>query len=232
MPARESTPSREATPRVSIAQVRGQLAPRVYRAMRSVRLEHEGVACEVTLTEIAGHGTVRNPQRRLVCPRCTGAVLVLGVVAGAWVCAGCGKGRSRERSRSVQHPTRVDPAGGSGARGAGGSAAPAQPAEVAGDREERRVALAAALHKYWEGVGAARRDDPGLGAGEVGAELAPRDDADHRGAVHPVDLRRGEDQADEVAHVGGGSEEHGQHQHEFMSVASGVLAEAGVGGGG
>ena len=47
-------PARELTPRVSIAQVRGQLTPRAYRAMTSVRLEHGGVACDGEAAHRAG----------------------------------------------------------------------------------------------------------------------------------------------------------------------------------
>lgn len=94
-------PSREATPRVSIAQVRGQLAPRVYRAMTTVRLEHGGVVADVALVTVPAHGSVKAPQRRLACPRCARAVLVLGAVGDGWCCAGCGRWRSRVRSRSA-----------------------------------------------------------------------------------------------------------------------------------
>lgn len=96
------TPTREDTPRVSIAALRAQFKPSTYRALTSVRLEHGGVACEVALATVPAHGSVRGEQRRLVCPRCARPVLVLGVVEGlGWVCASCGRWRSRDRPRSV-----------------------------------------------------------------------------------------------------------------------------------
>lgn len=96
------TPAREDTPRVSIATLRAQFKPSVYRGLAAVRLEHEGVACEVALVTIPEHGSVKAPQRRMVCPRCARPVLVLGVVEGlGWVCTGCGRWRSRDRPRSV-----------------------------------------------------------------------------------------------------------------------------------
>jgi hypothetical protein len=95
-------PRREDTPRVSIAQVRTRFKPSTYRALTRVTLDHAGVACEVELVVVPAHGSVRAPQRRLVCPRCSRAVLVLGVVEGkGWVCVACGCWRSRDRPRSV-----------------------------------------------------------------------------------------------------------------------------------
>lgn len=135
--------------------------------MTSVRLEHGGVAAEVALVEIAGHGTVHSPQRRMVCPRCERAVLVLGVVAGAWVCAGCGKWRSRDRSRSLEHAMPVDVAAEESGRGrAEETAAPEKPAELGRDRQKRRAVLAAALNEYWDRVGLAQGDRPSVWARE------------------------------------------------------------------
>lgn len=95
-------PAREDTPRVSIATLRARFKPAAYRSLASVQLEHGGVASEVAITTIPAHGSVKAPQRRMVCPRCARAVLVLGVVEGSgWVCAGCGRWRSRDRSRRV-----------------------------------------------------------------------------------------------------------------------------------
>jgi ribosomal protein L37AE/L43A len=177
-------PSREATPRVSIAQVRAQLAPRVYRAMTSVRLEHGDAVADVALVEISGHGTVRSPQRRMVCPRCERAVLVLGVVAGAWRCARCGRWRSRDRSRSIKHETPVDVAvEASAGRRADEIAAPEKSAELGGDRQQKRVALAAALNEYWDRVGLAVGDRPSVWAREVQADPARGDECSHRGGT-------------------------------------------------
>ncbi len=126
-------PSREETPRVSVAQVRGQLLPRVYRALATVRLEHDGVASEVALVTVAGHGSVKAPQRRLGCPRCGRAVLVLGVVAGAWVCAGCGRWRSRDRSRSAS----LGPVLGGGEAISAAPSSPPGPAPACGSARSR-----------------------------------------------------------------------------------------------
>lgn len=107
-------PTREDTPRVSIATLRAQFKPAAYRILASVQLEHGGVACKVALTTIPAHGSVKAPQRRMVCPRCERAVLVLGVVEGlGWVCARCGRWRSRDRSRSVAGALRDDGEGSS-----------------------------------------------------------------------------------------------------------------------
>lgn len=106
-------PTREDTPRVSIATLRTQFKPSTYRSLTRVMLDHGGVACEVALVVVPAHGSVRAPQRRLVCPRCSRAVLVLGVVEGkGWVCAGCGRWRSRDRPRPVQRALRDATAGG------------------------------------------------------------------------------------------------------------------------
>lgn len=103
------TPTREGTPRVSIATLRTQFKPSAYRTLTRVTLDHAGVACEVALVTIPAHGSVRAPQRRLVCPQCAKPVLVLGVVEGkGWVCATCGRWRSRDRPRSVAGALRND----------------------------------------------------------------------------------------------------------------------------
>jgi ribosomal protein L37AE/L43A len=96
-------PTREDTPRVSIAQVRGQFSPRAYRALEVVRLARDGVVADVRIVGIAAHGSVRGMQRRFACPRCARPVMVVGVVDGEWVCATCGRWRSRDRSREVRN---------------------------------------------------------------------------------------------------------------------------------
>ena len=102
-------PARELTLRLSIAALRAQFAPRIYRGLTSVRLEHGGIVCNAALITIPAHGSVKAPQRRLVCPQCAKPVLVLGVVEGkGWVCAACGRWRSRDRPRSVAGALRND----------------------------------------------------------------------------------------------------------------------------
>lgn len=141
------TPTREATPRVSIAALRAQFKPTVYRTLTRVMLDHDGVACEVALVSIPAHGSVRAPQRRFVCPRCERAVLVLGVVEGkGWVCTACGRWRSRDRPRAVQRALRD---------AAAGSELGNLVAEVVGDGEQEGVARAAVLHEDRQRVGAA-----------------------------------------------------------------------------
>lgn len=181
-------PARESTPRVSIAQVRGHLAPRIYRATNSVRLEHGGVACDVALVTVPAHGSVTAPQRRLGCPRCKRAVLVLGVVGDGWCCVRCGRWRSRDRSRSIKHTTPVDVGDdGSGRLRADEIASPKEPAELDRDREQKRVALAAALNEHWDRVGLAPGDRPSFLAREVHADLAPGDDADRQIEMDSLD---------------------------------------------
>lgn len=88
---------RDAVPRLSIAQVRTRFLPRVFRQLQHVEIEHAGVVYAVGLIDVVGQGPVRT-VRRMACPRCKRAVVVLGHVESlGWVCRGCGGWRSRNR---------------------------------------------------------------------------------------------------------------------------------------
>ena len=137
------TPTREDTPRVSIATLRTQFKPSTYRAMTRVTLDHAGVASEVRLTTIEAHGSVRAPQRRLVCPRCAKPVLVLGVVEGkGWVCAACGRWRSRDRPRILRHePLDTGGVAQPNGRDHTGSEGHERVAKFEGDRDQEGLAI-------------------------------------------------------------------------------------------
>lgn len=92
---------RDDVTRVSIAQVRTRFPRRIWKTLSTVLLEHDGVACEVSLAMSEGTGaTGGNAQRWLLCPRCRGRARVLGCVAGVgWSCPACGGWRSRGRRK-------------------------------------------------------------------------------------------------------------------------------------
>ena len=88
---------RDAVPRLSIAQVRTRFLPRVFRQLDRIEVEHAGQASVVNLLNVRGQGPVRT-VRRMACPRCERAAVVLGHVESlGWVCRGCGGWRSRNR---------------------------------------------------------------------------------------------------------------------------------------
>lgn len=102
-------PYRDATPRVSLAQVRGRFMPRAFAALRTIVLDAGGVSTEVALSIAPGTGAVRGTRRWLVCPRCGRHVNVLGMIApGTWVCACCGRWRSRNHV-ALDEPEVVSP---------------------------------------------------------------------------------------------------------------------------
>lgn len=99
---------RDATPRVSIAQVRTQFTPRTFHAMASIRLELGGIVGEVALVDAGGTGAVTRARRWFVCPRCQRRANVLGAIEGlGWVCPRCGAWRSRNRRRAVAGDSRI-----------------------------------------------------------------------------------------------------------------------------
>ena len=93
---------RDEVVRVSIAQLRAQFMPRVFRALRSVELSHDGCSATAAI-EIHGAPSCPGGARRwLKCPSCGRRASVLGVVDGAWRCPRCGGWRSRNR-RATRH---------------------------------------------------------------------------------------------------------------------------------
>lgn len=99
-------PYRDAVSRISIAHLRAQFAPRVFRALTSTTLSVNGVVAEVTLVDDVGAGFVRGPRRWFACPGCGRRANVLGAVEGlGWVCTHCGRWRSRNRGdRGLKEP--------------------------------------------------------------------------------------------------------------------------------
>ncbi len=91
---------RDSIGRCSLAQLRQNYPPRVYRALTSVRLDAAGVVAVVAIEKVATAGCIAGSRRWFRCPRCDGHVNVLGVVEGlGWVCRLCGGWRSRNRRR-------------------------------------------------------------------------------------------------------------------------------------
>lgn len=98
---------RDAVARCSIAQIRMSFPPRVYRALRTVHLEHQGAVCDARIESQATPGCIAGARRWFVCPCCGQRANVLGVVAGmGWSCRRCAGWRSRNRlrSRALQAP--------------------------------------------------------------------------------------------------------------------------------
>lgn len=96
---------RDEVTRISLAQLRSRFPPRVWRELKTVRLEVNGCGADVALNHVKDrtvHGGVR---RWMVCPSCGGLAGVLGCVPGrGWACPrrGCGGWRGRNRTTTFQ----------------------------------------------------------------------------------------------------------------------------------
>lgn len=97
---------RDQVVRVSTRMIRSQFAPRRWRSMTSVRVEHGGITSDVHLIEQPNANLKGARTRKMLeCPRCRRPVHVIGLVVEgerlgeAWGCrACCGGWRSRRGS--------------------------------------------------------------------------------------------------------------------------------------
>jgi hypothetical protein len=86
---------REQISRTTIAQVKAQNAPRVFRKMTSVTLLHGVESCVVNLRRIDGHGCVTKTTV-FECPHCMRLVRVVAFTCWGVRCLRCAPWRSRE----------------------------------------------------------------------------------------------------------------------------------------
>ena len=88
---------RDEVTRVSLASLRTQLTPRVFKSLKTITLEHAGVRCEVAIEVATGAGCLPGERRWLRCPGCGSKVNVVAVVDGQWRGRCCAPWRHRGR---------------------------------------------------------------------------------------------------------------------------------------
>jgi len=80
---------------ISLAQLRGRFAPRVFRKLQSVTLSHGPESHVVVLDRIRGHGCISGNQVAMRCPRCAAHVMTLGFTYLGLACRRCVPWRAR-----------------------------------------------------------------------------------------------------------------------------------------
>jgi hypothetical protein len=87
---------RDQVARVSLADVRQSMRPKVWRALSQVTLSHCGVTTTADVIVTPSSTAFSGSRRWFRCPSCGRTAGVLGCVPGVgWRCAACGGWRGR-----------------------------------------------------------------------------------------------------------------------------------------
>ena len=87
--------------RVGLPQLKAKWKPRIFKTLRTVRLEHAGFAADVKLVRRTITGIPSGWRRYLQCPRCGALGDVVGCVPPGhgvepgWACPKCARWRGR-----------------------------------------------------------------------------------------------------------------------------------------
>lgn len=98
---------RDEVERISLPMVRARVAPRVFRTLQSVTLQHDGHEAVVALRRLPHHTAHGGIRTVFACPRCGAAVFVVGCESQAgWGCSKCLRWRGRNRLASTRPVSR------------------------------------------------------------------------------------------------------------------------------